>query len=68
MTEEDVFIPIRTTPHQDNSLLYMYWSSWVALFRGSGPSGELSWWGIILGIVVPVGIGWALFLSSGELS
>ena len=38
------------------------------LFRGSGPSGELSWWGIVLGIVVLVGNGWALFLSGGELS
>ena len=40
----------------------------MVLFRGSGPSGELSWWGILLGIVVPVGNGWALFLSGGELS
>ena len=38
------------------------------LFRGSGPSGELSWWGIVLGIVVLVGNCWALFLSGGELS
>ena len=30
--------------------------------------GELSWWGIVLGIVVLVGNGWALFLSGGELS
>ena len=40
----------------------------MVLFRGSGPSGELSWWGIVLGIVVPLGNGWALFLSGGELS
>ena len=41
----------------------------MVLFRGSGPSGKLSWWGIIvLGIVVLVGNGWALFLSGGELS
>ena len=40
----------------------------MVLFCRSGPSGELSWWGIVLGIVVPVGNGWALFLSSGELS
>ena len=36
--------------------------------RGSGLSGELSWWGIVLGIVVLVGNGWALLLSGGELS
>ena len=40
----------------------------MVLFCGSGPSGELSWWGIDLGIVVLVGNGWALFLSGGELS
>ena len=61
---------IRTTPHQDNSPPYRFWPWWVVLFRGSGPSGALSWWGILLGIVVPVGLGngWALFLSGGELS
>ena len=31
----------------------------------SGPSGELSWWGIILGIVVPVGNGLAFFFFFG---
>ena len=40
----------------------------MVLFCGNGPSGELSWWGILVGIVVPVGNGWALFLSGGELS
>ena len=55
-------------PHQDNSPPYSYWSWWVVLFRGRDPSGELSWWGIILGIVVPVGNGWALYLSGRELS
>ena len=40
----------------------------MVLFRGCGPSGELSWWGIVLGIVVLVGNGWAFFLSGGELS
>ena len=40
----------------------------MVLFRGSGPSGELSWWGIVLRIVVLVGNCWALFLSGGELS
>ena len=59
---------IRTTPQEDNSPPYRFWSWWVVLFRGSGPSGELSWWGIVLGIVVLVGNGWALFLSGGELS
>ena len=59
---------IRTTPQEDNSPPYRFWSWWVVLFRGRGPSGELSWWGIVLGIVVPVGNGWALFLSGGELS
>ena len=55
-------------PYPDNSPPYRFWSWWVVLFRGSGPSGELSWWGIVLGIVVLVGNGWALFLSGGELS
>ena len=59
---------IRTTPQEDNSPPYRFWSWWVVLFRGSGPSGDLSWWGIVLGIVVLVGNGWALFLSGGELS
>ena len=61
---------IRTTPQEDNSPPYRFWSWRVVLFRGSGPSGELSWswWGIVLGIVVLVGNGWALFLSGGELS
>ena len=65
----NVLMRIRTTPHQeDNSPPYRFWSWWVVLFRGSGPSGELSWWGIVvLGIVVLVGNGWALFLSGGEL-
>ena len=40
----------------------------VVLFRGSGPSGELSWWEIVLGIMVPVGNCWGLFSSGGELS
>ena len=40
-------------------VLVLIW--WVVLFRGSGSSGELSWWGIVLGIVVPVGNGLALF-------
>ena len=31
-----------------------------------GPSGGLSWWEILLGIVVLVGNGWALYLSGGE--
>ena len=59
---------IWTTPQEDNSPPYRFRSWWVVLFRGSGPSGELSWWGIVLGIVVLVGNGWALFLSGGELS
>ena len=59
---------IRTTPQEDNSPPYRFWSWWGVLFCGSGPSGELSWWGIVLGIVVLVGNGWALFLSGGELS
>ena len=59
---------IRTTPQEDNSPPYRFWSWWIVLFRGSGHSGELSWWGIVLGIVVLVGNGWALFLSGGELS
>ena len=62
------FLRIRTTPQEDNSPPYRFWSWWVVLFRGSGPSGELSWWGIVLGILVLVGNGWALFLSGGELS
>ena len=59
---------IRTTPQEDNSSPYRFWSWWVVLFRGSGPRGELSWWGIVLWIVVLVGNGWALFLSGGDLS
>ena len=59
---------IWTTPQEDNSPPYRFWSWWVVLFCGSGPSGELSQWGIVLGIVVLVGNGWALFLSGGELS
>ena len=50
------------------TVTYRFWAWWVVLCRGSGPSGELSWWGRVLGIVVPVGNGWALFLSGGELS
>ena len=61
-------IRIWTTSHHDNSPPYRFWSWWVLLFCGSGPRGELSWWGILLGIVVPVGNGWASFLSDGELS
>ena len=33
---------IRTTPYQDNSPPYRYWSWWVVFLVGSGPSGELS--------------------------
>ena len=47
---------------------YTFWSWWVVLFRGSGPSGELSWWGIVLGIVVLVGNGWASFRGGGALA
>ena len=61
-------VRIWTTAQEDNSPPYRFWSWWVVLFLGSGPSGELSWWGIVLGIVVLVGNGWALFLSGGELS
>ena len=64
----NILVRIRTTPQEDNSPPYRFWSWWVVLFHGSGPSGELSWWGIVLGIVVLVGNGWALFLSGGELS
>ena len=49
---------IRTTPHHTG----IGSDEWF-LFCGSG-----SLWGIVLGIVVPVGNGWALFLSGGELS
>ena len=64
--------PIETYP--DNSLGGQLPTIQVLdLMRGfipwySGPSGELPWWGIVLGIVVLVGNGWALFLSGGELS
>ena len=50
-----IYFRIRTTPQADNSPPYRFWSWWVVLFCGSGPSGELSWWGIVLGIVVLVG-------------
>ena len=68
---KSTFACTQKQPYPDNSPPYMYWSSWVVylwFIRGCGPSGELSWWGIILGIVVPVGNGWALFFISGELS
>ena len=52
--QNNVNLRIRTTPQEDNSPPYRFWSWWVVLFRGSGPSGELSWWGIVLGIVVLV--------------
>ena len=65
---------IRTTPHLHNSPPYGYWSWWMVLFCGSGPSGELPWWGIVLGIMVLVGnvlglifIRWGIVLG-GELS
>ena len=41
-------IRIRTTPQEDNSPPYRFWSWCVVLFRGSGTSGELSWWAIVL--------------------
>ena len=65
LNHENIYMKyrIRTTPHQDNSPSYRFWPWWVVLCCGSGPSGELSWWGM-----VPVGNGWALFLSGGELS
>ena len=63
-----VSVRIRTTPQEDNAPPYRFWSWRVVLFRGSAPSGELSWWGKVLWIVVLVGNGWALFLSGGELS
>ena len=59
-TEE---LPTRTIPHRTG----IGPDEWLYSV-GSGPSGELSWWGIVLGIVVLVGNGWALFLSGGELS
>ena len=52
----------------DNSPPYRYWSWWVVLLVCSGLSGQLSWWGMVLGIVVLVSNSWALFLSGGELS
>ena len=37
------FFPvIRTTPHQDNSPLYRYWSWWVVVLVGSGPGRPLA--------------------------
>ena len=55
--------------YPDNSPPYRFWSWWVVLVCVIGPSGELSWWGIlVIGIVVLVGNGWALCLSGGELS
>ena len=55
-------LPTRTIPHRTG-----IGPDECFLFRGSGHSGELSWWGIVLEIVVPVGNGWALFLSGGEI-
>ena len=34
--------------------------------HGSGPSGELSWWGIVRGIVVPEGNEWLYFYLVGN--
>ena len=56
-------LPTRTIPHRTG-----IGPDDLVLFCGSGPSGELSWWGIVLGIVVLVSNGWALFLSSREMS
>ena len=60
----DVIWHIRTTLHQDNSQLY--WSWWVVLFCGSGPSG-----GVVLVGNSPRDHGpvrqW-MDLSGGELS
>ena len=40
--KEDNYIYIQTTPHQDNSPPYRYWSWWVVMLIGSGPSREWS--------------------------
>ena len=42
----------------------------VVVLVGSCPREELSWGGggVVLGIVVLIGNGWALFLCSGPLS
>ena len=55
--------PRRTIPHRTGFGPDEWFYSVVVV-----PVGELSWWGIVLGIVVQVGNGWALFLSGGELS
>ena len=57
-------LPRRTIPHRTGFGPDEGFYSVVVILI----SGELSWWGIVLGIVVLVGNGWALFLSGGELS
>ena len=63
---------IRTTSHQDNSPPYtgIGPDEWTVLLAWSGPGGELSWWGIVLGIMVGSWSWWAiaLFLFDMELS
>ena len=53
---------IWTTPHQDNSPLYRYWSWWIVYWF------VVSWSGVVLKIVILVGNSWALFISGGESS
>ena len=57
-------LPTRTIPHRTGIGPDVWFYSVVVVLV----CGELSWWGIVLGIVVTVGNGWALFLSGGELS
>ena len=66
----NAFARIRTTPHQDKSPSYRYWSWWEVFTCWRGPGGKLFQWGVVLGIVVLflVGRSWTLFLSCGELS
>ena len=57
-------LPRRTIPHRTGFGPDEWCYSVVVVLLGSCPDQ----WGIVLGIVVLVGNGWALFLSGGELS
>ena len=57
---------IWTTPHQDNSPPGQLPTRTIPHHTGLGPNEWVywlwSWWGVVLGIVVPVGNRWVLFI------
>ena len=56
-------LPRRSIPHRTGFGPDEWFYSVVVVLVGGCPGGEL-----VLGIVVLVGNGWAIFLSGGELS